>query len=291
MSYGKPRYDYSKPYISDADRENERLIARDEARYARSSKSASLDSERQKQEYINMGLNILATGALTAPLGIVSGTAVGVGADYGIPALMADPTVSKGIRALSSLIPLRSGKPSVSQAEQDAAMAQSKAFQASAKAYQDKLLAEARAREASQKAAFHKPIYEQNVPFKSANIGPMTYIAPVVNTGDSQKQQRLDVYSAQQKQLLEDMKKTTAGSLEKQRAEIATLQSLQQSYYTALQSEVAQQEAARERVRQIEAAQLAQAQQALVEEPSRPTRKLPPTIDLKGKIVGRGRRK
>jgi hypothetical protein len=323
-------YDYSstKPYESEAEFRTRKLQEQADARERRLEKSASLEGERQRQEYINMGLKLGTSVALTAPLGLLSGTAVGFGSDYALEGIF-KPTLPDGepifflgtpenkhgllrdldpqkLTSRGVLHPLYKPPPTVSDkvgiiknynntrqnrvslAEQEAAINQRKAFQSAAAARMDAIKAELDAKEAKYKAAFHKPQYSQNVPFQTATVAPIQYIAPVVNSTDAQKKQRMDVYTTQQSQKLEALKKQNEEVLDKQRSELQTLQNLQKNYYSTLQAEMAKQQSANERVARLEAEQ---AMRAVQQENPAPRRRLPSTISLEGRVVGRGRRR
>ena len=284
-------------YMSREQREFDRMMRNDADRQAKETQSAALENERQTQEYINMGLGIGSQLALTAPLGFASGAAVGIGMDRGLPVLldsaMKDPVLNAINNTVTSIF-RRTGKV-VSQEDQDRVLAQRRALDAEASARDAAINAETQARvaakKASKEAAFH-PVYSQQN-FQSANIGPISYVAPTVNAINAQKQQRMDTYLAQKQQQLEALKQQTLGVFGKQMGELASLQKSQKAYYTTLQSQASKQRAAMMTVNEIEATQQAQALQALQQAANLPTstRRLPPTISLSGAIVGRGRRR
>jgi len=289
-------YDYSstKPYESDAEYRNRKIQEQADARERRQIQSASLEGERQRQEDINMGLNIGTSAALTAPLGIVSGTAVGFGLDNVIQPVFADPVLRDASDRLYGLIKKEyqygkpSGVPQMSEADFEARRAKSKADQLASDALLAATRAELKRKEEEYKAAFHKPQYSQNIPFQTATVAPIQYIAPVVNSTDAQKKQRMDVYTIQQNQKLDALKKQNEEALNKQRSELQTLQNLQKNYYSTLQAEMAKQQSANDTVARLEAEQ---AMGSVQQETPAPRRRLPSTISIEGKVVGRGRRR
>ena len=141
----------------------------------------------------------------------------------------------------------------------------------------------------------HQANYAQNVPTKSANVGPMTYIAPVVNKIASRDSQTTAAIVAQEQRNLAALRQQGLGLQAKQQTELEALQRSQKSYYATLQAEANKQIAARNQYSNAEAAQKAQAERAqqaqrLADERSRsaqPQRRLPPTVGLNGAILRR----
>lgn len=121
---------------------------------------------------------------------------------------------------------------------------------------------------------------------------PMKYIAPSVNS-QADKLKRMSIYGTQQRAKLQGIQQQNVSLANKQRVELQQLQNSQRTYYSALQSEALKQSAARSQVAKAEADQAAQAQLAQQRADALPSvtrRRLPATIGLDGKVVGRGRR-
>jgi hypothetical protein len=266
---------------------------------AREDRDAALDSERQRQGYIDMGLNIGASMLATAPLGVVSGTAIGLAGDYGGDAVMGNSEVQRlGIDAAKAIF---GDVEKQNRGQSAAAIAASRAKREAEAARVLGITNAFKARNEALKntdfyrsTRLHQATYDlSHLPEQTTPLITAKYIAPVVKGVDRNQSLRFAAFAAQQQQNLADVRKQNDALLAKQRDELRTLQNLQSGYYATLQSEAAQDISARNTLARTQAAQDAQARLAEQQSNStRPVRRsLPATIALNGAIVGRGYRR
>jgi hypothetical protein len=264
---------------------------------------AASEEQIEKDEAIKQTVLSAIPGLLlSAPLGLGPGIVLGVATEYLLPLIMNDPTFQKGMGEVDKFIFGKSlekarnkqyARDPKAEAAFDEQRRREKAYYEAKNQEEKNRLAAFKKSNMYKTTQLHQAVYDQSNKGQSANIGPLTYIAPVINSIEDQKKARMKTYIDQQKGKLNAITQENMGKLEKQQAELATLKNSQKIYYATLQTEVAKQAAARNQVAKIEADQKAKEELALQQATSiTPTRRrLPATIDLKGAIVGRGRRK
>jgi hypothetical protein len=236
-----------------------------DARDARAARSESLQGERQKQANIDMGLSIAASMALTAPLGLVSGTAVGVGSEYAIKAALDDPALQRAVSNMLRIIPTRSGTSQVSLEDQRRAAQQTRDFQSAAR----------------HRLAIVRPTIDKYAALnarqtQSAIATPITYVSPSINR--IAQVDNSAIIAAQNERAAYNRVLTAQAqtAIEEQKSDAEA------AYYRAVQQRAAQQQEARQRLMADVQRQMATIQTVVPIE----QRRLPPVISSQGEVVG-----